>query len=61
MVGYLNTLCCKFTSVSTSERILKIGLHLGKLWEIFGVLFFLTQSVVETGAVETALYYVNEQ
>jgi len=30
---------------------------MGNFWR----LVFLTQSVVETGAVETALYYVNEQ
>jgi len=34
-----------YTSESASERILKIGQHLGKLWEKFGVLFFLTHSV----------------
>ena len=26
--------CCKFTNVSVSERILKIGQHLVKLWAI---------------------------
>ena len=33
----------------------------GEVMGIFLASCFLTQSVVETGAVETALYYVNEQ
>jgi len=33
------------------------GEVMGKVWR----LVFLTQSVVETGEVETALYYVNEE
>ena len=40
--------CYKFPTESNSERILKIGQYLVKLWARVGVLFLLTHGVVNT-------------
>jgi len=37
--------CCKFTTESASEKILKIGLYLVKLWPRVWCLVFLTHGV----------------
>jgi len=40
VVGYLMSPCYKFPTESYSERILKVGQYLVKLWARVGVLFF---------------------
>ena len=47
--GICMRLCYKFPTESNSERILKIGQYLVKLWARVRCLVFLTHSVCSTG------------
>ena len=43
--GIFKRICCKFVTECVSERIVKIGYYLGKLWVRFLVSFLLTHGV----------------